>query len=164
MSAQHYRLVGLLCLGLLIVAGSMGWCAGFTLGLVSDGAPNAFLAYVEAGGGLLLSNLAFHYLFDMGVDPGEPRYFGANANSPLDWTDIQITQGQEDHPIFDGLPVENGIIQYDIQGWTEGSDFYTPNGPAGPNEGDISCSPSSDTPSRNAGRSSPPNWPCCMRS
>lgn len=93
---------------------------------------NAFLGYVTDGGGLLLSNLAFHYVYEMGIEPENLRYYGANANSPLDWTDIQIAQGQEKHPIFNGLKVQNGIIQYDIQGWTEGSDFYGAAGPLGP--------------------------------
>jgi hypothetical protein len=85
---------------------------------------NAFLGYVEDGGGLLLSNLAFHYIFEMDLQDAEPRYFGANANAVLDWTDIQIFEGQEDHAIFKGLDVEDGIIQYDILGYTGGSDFY----------------------------------------
>jgi hypothetical protein len=95
----------------------------------------AFLSYAEAGGGLLLSNLAFHYVKEMGVESGEPRYFGANANSPLDWTDIHIAKGQEQHPIFQGLKIDKGAIQYDIQGWTEGSDFCV--GPNGPKDGTL---------------------------
>jgi len=98
---------------------------------------DAFRGYVQEGGGLLLSNLAFHALFEMGVESGQPRYFGRNDASPLDWTDIQITKGQEKHPIFKGLKVENGVIQYDIQGWTEGSDFYSPAGPTGPKDGKL---------------------------
>jgi hypothetical protein len=97
----------------------------------------AFRGYVEDGGGLLLSSLAFHYIYDMGVESGQPRYFGRNDNLPLDWTDIAITKGQEAHPIFKGLKVENGIIQYDIKGWTEGSDFYSPQGPVGPKNGTL---------------------------
>lgn len=93
---------------------------------------NAFLGYANDGGGLLLSNLAFHYVYEMGIEPENLRYYGANANSPLDWTDIQIAKGQEKHPIFNGMKIQDGIIQYDIQGWTEGSDFYGPAGPLGP--------------------------------
>lgn len=98
---------------------------------------NAFREYVEAGGGLLLSNLAFHALFDMGVERGQPRYFGRNDASPLDWTDFQIVKGEENHPLFKGLKIEKGLIQYDIQGWTEGSDFYSPAGPTGPKDGKV---------------------------
>jgi hypothetical protein len=98
---------------------------------------DAFRGYVEAGGGLLLTSLAFHYIFEMGVEAEAPRYFGANAASPLDWTDFQISKGQEKHDIFKGLKVENGIIQYDIQGWTDGSDFYTAAGPNGPKKGTL---------------------------
>jgi hypothetical protein len=97
---------------------------------------DAFLGYVEDGGGLLLSNLAFHYIFEMGIHDENPRYFGA-ANGALDWTDIQITEGQENHPIFKGLDVEDGIIQYDILGYTEGSDFYAAAGPIGPEDDGI---------------------------
>ena len=50
-------------------------------------------------------------------------------NNPLDTTDIQIAAGQEDHPIFKGMDVENGLIQYDIQGWSQGSDFWAVAGP-----------------------------------
>jgi len=85
---------------------------------------DAFLEYVEDGGSLLLSNLAFHYVFEMGLQEAEPRYFGANENAVLDWTDIQITKGEEDHPIFKGMDIEGGVIQYDILGYAEGSDFY----------------------------------------
>jgi len=95
---------------------------------------NAFLEYLKDGGGLLLSNLAFHYVYEMGIEPENLRYYGANANSPLDWTDFQIPAGQEKHPIFKGLKIEGNIIQYDIQGWTEGSDFYAAAGPAGPKD------------------------------
>lgn len=93
---------------------------------------DSFLGYVQDGGGLLLSNLAFHYVYEMGLEPENLRYFGANAASPLDWTDFQIAAGQEKHPIFNGMKIDNGIIQYDIQGYAEGSDFYGAAGPTGP--------------------------------
>lgn len=98
---------------------------------------DAFRGYLEEGGGLLLSNLAFHAIFDMGIEPGQPRYFGGNPASPLNWTDFQIAKGKENHAIFKGLKVENGVIQYDIQGWTEGSDFYAAAGPTGPKTGQV---------------------------
>lgn len=104
---------------------------------LGKGAVDAFLEYVKDGGGLLLSNLAFHYVYEMGLEPENPRYFGRNDNSPLDWTDIQITKGQENHPVFKGMTVEKGLIQYDIQGWTDGSDFYGANGPLGPKKDGI---------------------------
>ncbi|MFQ6044387.1 MAG: DUF4960 domain-containing protein [Candidatus Poribacteria bacterium] len=90
---------------------------------------DAFRGYVEAGGGLLLTNLALHYVFEMGVESTQPRYFGRNDNSPLDWTDFAIAKGQENHPIFKGMKIEKGAIQYDIKGWTEGSDFCINNKP-----------------------------------
>jgi len=93
---------------------------------------NSFLNYVKDGGGLLLSNLALHYVNEMGLEANQLRYFGANANIPLDWTDLQIAKGQEKHPIFNGMKVEGGVIQYDILGYCEGSDFYGANGPTGP--------------------------------
>jgi len=96
---------------------------------------DAFRGYVQDGGGLLLSNLAFHYLFERGVESGQPRYFGRNDASPLNWTDFQISKGQDKHPVFSGLKIENGLIQYDIQGWTDGSDFYAAAGPTGPKDG-----------------------------
>lgn len=98
---------------------------------------DAFLGYIKDGGGVLLSSLAFHYVYEMGIEPENIRYFGANANSPLDWTDIQITQGQEKHSIFKGLEVDNGLIQYDIQGYAEGSDFYGAAAPLGPKNGTL---------------------------
>ncbi|MGB9596091.1 MAG: DUF4960 domain-containing protein [Candidatus Poribacteria bacterium] len=95
---------------------------------------DAFLGYLKDGGGLLLSNLAFHYVYEMGIEPENLRYYAGNANSPLDWTDFQIPAGQEKHPIFKGLKIEGNLIQYDIQGWTEGSDFYAAAGPLGPKD------------------------------
>ena len=98
---------------------------------------DAFRGYVQDGGGLLLSNLAFHAVFDMGVESGQPRYFGRNDASPLDWTDFQIAKRQENHAIFKGMKMEKGVIQYDIQGWTDGSDFYSGGGPTGPKDGKV---------------------------
>ena len=98
---------------------------------------DAFLGYVKDGGCLLLSNLAFHYVYEMGIEPENIRYFAANANIPLDWTDFQIAKGQEKHAIFKGLKVENGLIQYDILGYTEGSDFYGAAEPLGPKNGTL---------------------------
>lgn len=46
---------------------------------------------------------------------------------------MQIAAGQDGHPIFKGMKVENGLIQYDIKGWTEGSDFH----PNKPKEGKV---------------------------
>jgi len=68
----------------------------------------------------------------MGLEPEKLRYFGENRNIPLDWTDFQISKGQENHPVFKGLKVDGGIIQYDILGYCEGSDFYDAGGPLGP--------------------------------
>jgi hypothetical protein len=93
---------------------------------------DSFLGYVNDGGGLFLSNLAFHYVNEMGLEADNLRYFGAAANSPLDWTDFQIAAGQEKHPIFNNMKVDNGIIQYDVLGYAEGSDFYGAAGAIGP--------------------------------
>jgi hypothetical protein len=98
---------------------------------------DAFLGYVKDGGGLLISSLAFHYVYEMGIEPENMRYFGVNAATALDWTDIMITPGQEKHSIFKGLKVDKGLIQYDIQGFAEGSDFYAANGPLGPKNGTL---------------------------
>jgi hypothetical protein len=68
----------------------------------------------------------------MGLESGDLRYFPENRNIPLDWTDLQIAQGQENHQIFKGLKVVGGIIQYDILGYCEGSDFYGVAEPLGP--------------------------------
>lgn len=90
---------------------------------------DAFLGYVEDGGTLLLSSLAFHYVFEMGLQDENPRYFGTAPNNPLDTTDFRIAEGQENHPIFEGMDVQDGVIQYDILGWSQGSDFYAVAGP-----------------------------------
>jgi hypothetical protein len=95
---------------------------------------DAFLSYVENGGSLFLSQVAFHYVFDLGLESLEPRWCAPNVdNAP---TGIIAAEGQEDHAVFNGFK-EMGVdpaegFNIDCYGHDSMCDFY-PNGP--PNEG-----------------------------
>jgi hypothetical protein len=97
---------------------------------------DAFLGFVESGGSLFLSQVAFHYVFDLGLESTEPRWCGPNADgSP---TGIIAAPGQEEHPVFAGFK-EMGVdpaegFNIDCYGHDSMCDFY-PNGP--PNEGTV---------------------------
>jgi hypothetical protein len=92
---------------------------------------SAFLDYVEGGGSLFLSQVALHYVFDLGLEKLEPRMCDPNADHAL--SGIIAAEGQEKHPLFDGFakmgvdPVKGFNI--DCYGHDCMADFY-PNGPA----------------------------------
>ncbi len=91
---------------------------------------DAFLGFVEQGGSLFLSQVAFHYVFDLGLESLEPRWCGPNVDHAV--SGIIAAPGQEDHPVFAGFkemgedPAEGFNI--DCYGHDSMCDFY-PNGP-----------------------------------
>ena len=95
---------------------------------------DAFLSFVEEGGSLFLSQVAFHYVFDLGLESVEPRWCGPNVDHAV--SGIIASPGQEEHPVFAGFkemgddPAEGFNI--DCYGHDSMCDFY-PNGP--PKEG-----------------------------
>jgi hypothetical protein len=95
---------------------------------------DAFLSFVEGGGSLFLSQVAFHYVFDLGLESLEPRWCGPNVDHAV--SGIIAAPGQEEHPAFAGFkemgadPAEGFNI--DCYGHDNMCDFY-PNGP--PKEG-----------------------------
>lgn len=97
---------------------------------------DAVLSFVEAGGSLFLSQLAFHYVFDLGIESVEPRFCGPNVDSSP--TGIVAAEGQEGHPVFDGFKAMGldpaAGFNIDCYGHDSMCDFY-PNGP--PKEGTV---------------------------
>jgi hypothetical protein len=97
---------------------------------------DAFLSFVEEGGSLFLSQVAFHYVFDLGLESLEPRLPGSNVDRAV--SGIIAAPGQEEHPVFAGFkdmgedPAEGFNI--DCYGHDSMADFY-PNGP--PKEGTV---------------------------
>ena len=97
---------------------------------------DAFMSFVEDGGSLFLSQVALHYVFDLGLETLEPRLCAPNVDFAT--SGIIAAEGQEDHPVFAGFkamgadPAEGFNI--DCYGHDNMSDFY-PNGP--PNEGTV---------------------------
>jgi len=92
---------------------------------------DAFLNYVKAGGSLFLSQVALHYVFDLGLEKLEPRLCAPNADHNP--SGIIAAPGQEKHQLFAGFdkmgvdPVKGFNI--DCYGHDCMADFY-PNGPA----------------------------------
>ncbi|MBD3184821.1 DUF4960 domain-containing protein [Candidatus Poribacteria bacterium] len=91
---------------------------------------NAFMDFVESGGSLFLSQVAFHYVFDLELESLEPRFCAPNVDhSP---SGIIAAPGEEEHPVFAGFdelgldPAEGFNI--DCYGHDAMCDFY----PAGP--------------------------------
>ncbi|HGJ65968.1 TPA: DUF4960 domain-containing protein [bacterium] len=92
---------------------------------------NAFLDFVKAGGSLFLSQVALHYVFDLGLESLEPRLCAPNVDHAT--SGIIAAEGQETHPVFAGFkamgldPAKGFNI--DCYGHDCMSDFY-PKGPA----------------------------------
>lgn len=91
---------------------------------------DAFLKFVDDGGSLFLSQVAFHYIFDLGLESLEPRWCSPNVdNAP---TGIIAAEGQENHPVFDGfkgMGVDPAAgFNIDCYGHDNMCDFY-PSGP-----------------------------------
>ena len=95
---------------------------------------DAFLNYVEKGGSLFLTQVAFHYVFDLGLESVQPRMCAPNVDHAV--SGIIASPGQEDHPVYDGFK-EMGVdpakgFNINCYGHDHMSDFY-PKGP--PKEG-----------------------------
>lgn len=92
---------------------------------------NAFLDYVKKGGSLFLSQVALHYIYDLGIESLEPRLCGPNVDKAI--SGIIAVEGQETHPVFSGFkamgldPAKGFNIN--CYGHDCMSDFY-PKGPA----------------------------------
>jgi len=92
---------------------------------------DAFLNFVKKGGSLFLSQVALHYIFDLGIESLEPRLCAPNPD--LATSGIIAAPGQETHPVFAGFkqmgedPAKG--FNMNCYGHDCMSDFY-PNGPA----------------------------------
>jgi hypothetical protein len=91
---------------------------------------DAFLKFVEKGGSLFLSQVAFHYIFDLGLESLEPRWCAPNADKGV--SGIIAVEGQDKHPVFKGFK-EAGAdpskgFNLDCYGHDNMCDFY-PGGP-----------------------------------
>jgi hypothetical protein len=97
---------------------------------------DAFMSFVEDGGSLFLSQVAFHYVFDLGLESLEPRWCAPNVDHAV--SGIIAAPGQEDHPVFAGFKEmgEDPAAGFNIDCYGHDSmcDFY-PSGP--PNEGTV---------------------------
>lgn len=92
---------------------------------------DAFLDFVKAGGSLFLSQVALHYVFDLGLESVEPRLCAANVDHGV--SGIIAAPDMEKHALFNGFK-EMGLdptkgFNIDCYGHDCMSDFY-PNGPA----------------------------------
>lgn len=98
-----------------------------------DGATmGAFMDFVEGGGSLFLSQVAFHYVFDLGIETTEPRIPGIGADHAP--TGIIAEPTQVDHPVFAGFD-ELGVdpeVGFNINCY--GHDFMSDFHPSGPPE------------------------------
>jgi len=92
---------------------------------------NAFLDFVKGGGSLFLSQIALHYVFDLDLEPLEPRLEGPNPDHAS--SGIIAAPDQDTHPVFAGFkamgldPADGFNI--DCYGHDSMCDFY-PSGPA----------------------------------
>ncbi|MGB9596508.1 MAG: DUF4960 domain-containing protein, partial [Candidatus Poribacteria bacterium] len=92
---------------------------------------NAFLDYVKKGGSLFLSQVALHYIYDLGIESLEPRLCNPNVDKAT--SGIIAAEGQETHAVFSGFkamgldPAKGFNIN--CYGHDCMSDFY-PKGPA----------------------------------
>lgn len=97
---------------------------------------DAFMEFVENGGSLFLSQVAFHYVFDLGLESLEPRWCGPNVDNAV--SGIIAAEGQEGHPVFVGFKAMGADpakgFNMDCYGHDSMCDFY-PNGP--PKQGTV---------------------------
>jgi hypothetical protein len=87
--------------------------------------------YLNSGGAMLCSQVAFHYAFDLGLESKEPRIFGPNVDSGR--SGFVAAEEKENHPIFNGFDKndlanpEKGIPT-NTYGHDSSSDFYPDGG------------------------------------
>jgi len=97
---------------------------------LEDATKDAFISFVEGGGSLFLSQVAFHYVFDLGIESTESRIPGANADHAP--TGIVAEPTQVGHPVFAGfdkLGVDPEVgFNINCYGHDVMGDFH-PNGP-----------------------------------
>jgi hypothetical protein len=97
---------------------------------------DAFMSFVENGGSLFLSQVAFHYVFDLGLESLEPRWCAPNVDHAV--SGIIAAPDQEEHPVFAGFEDmgEDPAVGFNIDcyGHDNMCDFH-PNGP--PAEGTV---------------------------
>jgi hypothetical protein len=80
---------------------------------------NAIRGYIESGGTMFLTAVALHYVFDLGIEPGEPRVFG-----PLGKPGRGVQPVETNHPIFEGFNTSQLITLSDIDQPGSTSDFW----------------------------------------
>lgn len=85
--------------------------------------------YVSSGGSLLLTGVAFHYVFDLGIESTEPRVYAAGTAEHN--MDLVPADGMDEHPIFDDLEIP---IAWHVIDYCASSDFY---GTPGPEDGEV---------------------------
>lgn len=96
-------------------------------GFKDEKTKNAIRSYIENGGTMFLTAVALHYVFDLGIEPGEPRIFG-----PLGKPGRGVTPVEKEHPIFEGFDSSKLIVLSDIDQPGSTSDFWNIGaGPAG---------------------------------
>jgi len=86
---------------------------------VDAGTTGAVRDYVTQGGTMFLTAVALRYVFNLGIEPIEPRVFG-----PLGKPDRGINAVEKDHPIFEGLDTSKLIVLCDIDQPGSTSDFW----------------------------------------
>jgi len=93
---------------------------------------DALMNFVKSGGSLFLSQVAFHYVYDLKLESVQPRLCGPNVDHAI--SGMIATPGQEKHPILTGFKEAEVTKGFNINCYGHDcmSDFY-PNGP--PKEG-----------------------------
>jgi hypothetical protein len=98
---------------------------------LKDAMKDAFLNFAKSGGSVFLSQVALHYVFDLGLEPIVPRFCAPTVDHVV--CGIIAAPNQEGHPFFDGFkkmgedPAKG--ISINCYGHDNMCDFY-PNGPA----------------------------------
>jgi len=88
-------------------------------GFKDETTKNTIRSYIENGGTMFLTAVALHYVFDLGIEPGEPRIFG-----PLGKPGRGVTPAEKGHPIFEGFDTSKLIPLSDIDQPGSTSDFW----------------------------------------
>jgi len=99
--------------------------------MLDAGTKKRVLDYLNSGGAMLCSQVAFHYAFDLGLESKEPRVFGPNVDGGR--SGFVAAEGKQNHPIFKGfdkndLPKPDKGIPTNTYGHDFSSDFYPDGG------------------------------------